>query len=87
VLRVLPPLALRRLPKPLLTHRQTQEKVAHFQIREVRAGLAVTRFQHSPHKGKADVLFNESQQMSLRYLIFQPEVVEQPLPSGRVVPS
>ena len=41
------------------------------------AGIAVTRFQLLPHKGKADVLFNEPQQMSLRNLIFQAEVVEQ----------
>src|SRR6202790_2236849 len=41
------------------------------------ACIAVTRFQPLPHKGKADVLFNEPQQMSLWNLIFQAEVVEQ----------
>jgi len=41
------------------------------------AGIAVTRFQPLPHKGKADVLFDQPQQMSLRNLIFQAEVVEQ----------
>ena len=30
-----------------------------------------------PHKGKADVLFDQPQQMSLRNLIFQAEVIEQ----------
>jgi hypothetical protein len=39
------------------------------------ACIAVTRFQLLPHKGKADVLFNEPQ-MSLWNLIFQTEVVE-----------
>src|SRR3984893_10341513 len=41
------------------------------------AGIAVTRFQLLPYKGKADVFFNEPQQMSLWNLIFQAEVVEQ----------
>src|SRR3984893_9431116 len=41
------------------------------------AGIAVTRLQLLPHKGKADVLFDQPQQMSLRNLIFQPEVIEQ----------
>jgi len=41
------------------------------------AGVAVTRFQPLAHKGKADVLLDEPQQMSLRNLIFQAEVVEQ----------
>jgi hypothetical protein len=40
------------------------------------ACIAVTRFQLLPHKGKADVHFNEPQQMSLWNLIFQTEVVE-----------
>ena len=42
-----------------------------------RPGLAVTLFQLLPHEGKADVLFDEPQQMSLRNLIFQTEVIEQ----------
>ena len=41
------------------------------------AGIAVTRLQLLPHKGKADMFFDEPQQMSLRNLIFQAEVVEQ----------
>ena len=41
------------------------------------AGLAVTRFQPLPYKGKADVFFDEPQQVGLRNLIFQAEVVEQ----------
>src|ERR1700745_2912730 len=41
------------------------------------ASIAVTRLQLLPHKGKADVLFDQPQQMSLRNLIFQTEVVEQ----------
>src|SRR5439155_12878016 len=41
------------------------------------AGLAVAILQLLPHKGKADVLFNQPQQMSLRNLIFQTEVIEQ----------
>src|SRR6202521_2231525 len=41
------------------------------------AGIAVTRFQPLSHKGKADVLFNEPQQVGLRNLIFQAEVIEQ----------
>jgi hypothetical protein len=41
------------------------------------AGVAVTRLQLLPHKGKADVLFDQPQQMSLRNLIFQTEVIEQ----------
>ncbi len=40
-------------------------------------GIAVTRFQLLPHKGKADVLFDQPQQVGLRNMIFQPEVVEQ----------
>jgi len=41
------------------------------------AGIAVTRFQLLPHKGKADLLFDQPQQMSLSNLIFQAEVIEQ----------
>ena len=41
------------------------------------AGLAVTLLQPLAHKGKADVLFDEPQQVGLRNLIFQAEVVEQ----------
>ena len=41
------------------------------------AGIAVTRLQLIPHKGKADVLFDQPQQMSLWNLVFQAEVVEQ----------
>jgi len=41
------------------------------------ARLAVTVLQLLPHKGKADVLFDEPQQVGLRNLIFQAEVVEQ----------
>src|SRR5579862_5975966 len=41
------------------------------------ASIAVTRFQLLPHKRKADVLFNEPQQMSLGNMIFQAKVVEQ----------
>jgi hypothetical protein len=39
--------------------------------------LAVAVLQLFTHKGKADVLFDQSQQMILRNLIFQAEVVEQ----------
>jgi hypothetical protein len=39
--------------------------------------IAVTRFQPPPHKAKADVLFNEPQQMCLRNMIFQAKVLEQ----------
>ena len=48
-----------------------------FGINRWTAGLAVTRFQLLAHKGKADVLFDEPQQMGLGNLIFQAEVVEQ----------
>src|SRR5208283_3390852 len=41
------------------------------------AGIAVTRFQLLPHEGKANVLLDETQQMSFRNLIFQAEVIEQ----------
>ena len=41
------------------------------------AGLAVTLPQPLAHKGKADVFFDEPQQMALRNLIFQAEVIEQ----------
>jgi hypothetical protein len=47
-----------------------------FVARRWTAGIAVTRFQLLPHKGKADVLFNQPQ-VGLRNLIFQAEVVEQ----------
>src|SRR4029077_7513409 len=40
-------------------------------------GIAVTRFQLFPQKGQADVFFNQPEQMSLRNLIFQAEVIEQ----------
>ena len=39
--------------------------------------LAVTRLQPLAHKGKADVFFDQPQQVGLRNLIFQAEVVEQ----------
>ena len=41
------------------------------------ACLAVAGLQFFPHESKADVLFDEPQQMSLGNLIFQPEVIEQ----------
>src|SRR5713226_5778414 len=41
------------------------------------ARLAVPVLQLFAHEGKADVLFDESQQVGLRKLIFQAEVVEQ----------
>jgi hypothetical protein len=41
------------------------------------SGIAVTRFQLLPHKGKADVLFDKPQQVGFRHLIFQAEVIEQ----------
>src|SRR5437899_5547978 len=41
------------------------------------ARLAVTLPQPLAHEGKADVPFDESQQVGFRNLIFQPEVVEQ----------
>ncbi len=41
------------------------------------ARLAVAVLQLFAHEGKADVLFNEPQQVGLRDLIFQAEVVEQ----------
>ena len=39
--------------------------------------IAVTLFQLFPHEGKADVLIDEPQQVSLWNLIFQAEVIEQ----------
>ena len=44
--------------------------------------IAVTLFQPLAHKGKADVFFNEPQQMSLWNLIFQTEVIEQRFGTG-----
>ena len=44
--------------------------------------IAVTLFQLFSHKGKADVLFKEPQQMSLWNLIFQAEVIEQRFGTG-----
>jgi len=41
------------------------------------ASIAVTRFQSLAHKGKADVFFDEPQQVGLGNLIFQAELVEQ----------
>ena len=41
------------------------------------ARLAVTLLQPLAHESKADVPFDESQQVGFRNLIFQPEVVEQ----------
>src|SRR5882724_4015114 len=41
------------------------------------ACIAVARFQPLPHKGKADVFFDEPQQLGLGNLIFPAEVVEQ----------
>src|ERR1700726_4313201 len=41
------------------------------------ARIAVTLFQLFPHEGKADVLIDEPQQISLWNLIFQAEVIEQ----------
>jgi hypothetical protein len=52
--------------------------VANLLVRARRtAGLAVTLLQALAHKGKADVFFDESQQVGLRNLIVQAEVVEQ----------
>src|SRR5438477_3632785 len=48
-----------------------------FGINRRTASLAVTLLQPLAHKAKADVLFNQPQQMSLGNLIFQAEVVEQ----------
>jgi len=42
----------------------------------------VTLFQLFTHKGKADALFDEPEQMILRNLIFQAEVVEQRFRTG-----
>ncbi len=54
-----------------------QDAQQQFGINRGTAGIAVTRFQLLSYKGKADVLLDEPQQMSLRNLIFQAEVVEQ----------
>ena len=51
------------------------------------ARLAVAVLQLFAHEGKADVLFDEPQQMGLRNLIFQAEVVEQGFGTSRVAPS
>src|ERR1700687_2132834 len=48
-----------------------------FGINRRSSGFAVAVFQSLSHELKADVLFNEPQQMSLRNLIFQAEVIEQ----------
>jgi hypothetical protein len=64
-----------------------QDAQQKFGINGRTAGIAVTRFQLLPHKGKTDVLFNEPQQMGLRNLIFQAEVNKTALRSGRVAPS
>jgi len=68
-------------------HCSEQDAQQKFGINGRTAGIAVTRFQPLPHKGKADVFFDQPQQMSLRNLIFQAEVVETALRSGRVAPS
>src|ERR1700688_1415265 len=62
-----------------------QNAQQQFGINRRPAGIAVTRFQLLPHKGKADVLFDQPQQMSLRNLIFQAEVIEQSF-GGVVLP-
>jgi hypothetical protein len=41
------------------------------------AGVAVAVLQLFPHKGEADVFFDEPQQVGLRNLIFQAKVIEQ----------
>ncbi len=41
------------------------------------ARIAVTLLQPLPHEGKADVPIDEPQQVSLRNLIFQAEVIKQ----------
>jgi hypothetical protein len=46
----------------------------------------ITLFQLFPHKGKADVFFDQPQQMSLRNLIFQAGVVEQCFGTGVLSP-
>ncbi len=54
-----------------------QDAQQKFGINGRTAGIAVTRFQLLPHKGKADVLIDEPQQVSLWNLIVQAEVIEQ----------
>ncbi len=54
-----------------------QDAQQKFGINRGTARIAVTRFQPLAHKGKADVLFNQPQQVGLRNLIFQAEIVEQ----------
>ncbi len=54
-----------------------QDAQQKFGINGRTPGIAVTRFQLLPHKGKADVFFDESQQVGLRNLIFQTEKIEQ----------
>src|ERR1017187_4866628 len=61
-------------PAPDLIPAQTENQPrTHIGIGTANGGTS----QLLPHKAKADVLFNESQQMSLWNLIFQAEVVEQ----------
>ena len=62
------------MPYKIADQQNAQQKLG---INGRTAGIAVTRFQLLPHKGKADVLFDQPQQMSLRNLIFQAEVIEQ----------
>ena len=55
-----------------------QDAQQKFGINRRTAGFAVARLSAcSPHKRKADVLFDQPQQMVLRNLIFQAEVIEQ----------
>jgi len=54
-----------------------QDAQQKFGINRRTAGLTVTRFQLLPHEGKADVPFNEPQQVGLRNLIFQAKILEQ----------
>jgi hypothetical protein len=54
-----------------------QDAQQKFGIHRRTTGLAVTRLQSLAHKGKADVFFNQPQQVGFRNLIFQTEVVEQ----------
>ena len=58
-----------------------------FGINRGATGLAVAGSQSLPHKLKTDVLLDQPQQMVLGNLIFQGEVLELALQSGRVAPS
>ena len=54
-----------------------QNAQQQFGINGRTASIAVTRFQPLPHKLKTDVLVDKPQQVGLRNLIFQAEVIEQ----------